>query len=168
MARTMAKVKSVAAGSPAARAGLMAGDVVLAVDGYEMIDIIDWRFLTSDYSFTIFVERGGVELELQVFRDEMAELGVEFEDILFDGIKECANRCVFCFVDQLPDGVRSSLCIKDDDYRLSFLQGNFVTLTNCSKRTLDRIVEFRMSPIYVSVHATDPVTRNLMLGRKST
>ena len=168
MARTMAKVKSVAAGSPAARAGLMAGDVVLAVDGYEMIDIIDWRFLTSDYSFTIFVERGGVELELQVFRDEMAELGVEFEDILFDGIKECANRCVFCFVDQLPDGVRSSLCIKDDDYRLSFLQGNFVTLTNCSKRTLDRIVEFRMSPIYVSVHATDHVTRNLMLGRKST
>lgn len=168
MVKTVAKVKNVAVGSPAAKAGLMAGDTILGVDGYEMVDIIDWRLLTSDYSFTVYAEREGKELELCVYRDEMADLGVEFEDILFDGIRECANRCVFCFVDQLPDGVRDSLCIKDDDYRLSFLQGNFVTLTNCSKRTLDRIVEFRMSPLYISVHATDPVIRNSLLGRKST
>lgn len=163
-----AVVKSVLDGSPAAEAGLKPGDFILGVDGYEMIDIIDWRFMTSDYEFTLQVERDGAQFELEVAREEMSDLGVEFEDILFDGIRECANRCLFCFVDQLPDGARPSLCIKDDDYRLSFLQGSFVTLTNCSTRTLDRIIGYRMSPLYISVHATDPEVRNKLLGRKMT
>ncbi len=168
MRKIKAIVKSILAGSPAEKAGLKAGDLIEGVDGYAMLDILDWRYLTSDYTFVLQVLRNGEELELEVVRQEMSELGVEFEDILFDGIRECANKCIFCFVDQLPGGVRDTLCLKDDDYRLSFLQGNFVTLTNCSQRTLDRIVEFRMSPLYVSVHATDPEVRNRLLGRKTT
>ena len=168
MRQIQAKVKSVSSGSAAGDAGLKPGDIVEGVDGFGMLDIIDWKALTSDYAFNLQVLRGGVELELPVIRHEGSELGVEFEDILFDGIRECANKCVFCFVDQLPEGARDSLCIKDDDYRLSFLQGNFVTLTNCARSSLDRIVEYQLSPLYVSVHATDPDVRNQLLGRKKT
>ncbi len=149
-------------------AGLKEGDVIGGVDGYGMLDIIDWRALTSDYAFSLQIVRDGEQLELSVMRQDGKELGVEFEDILFDGIRECANKCVFCFVDQLPQGARETLCIKDDDYRLSFLQGNFVTLTNCAQRSLDRIVEYQLSPLYVSVHATDPDVRNHLLGRRKT
>jgi len=163
-----ATIKSVDPGTPAARAGLLPGDTVLGVDGYEMLDIIDWRYLTSDYAFTLQLERDGEAMEVEVLREGSNEIGIEFEDILFDGIRECANRCIFCFVDQLPQGTRGSLCVKDDDYRLSFLQGSFVTLTNCSKRTLDRIIDLKLTPLYVSVHATDPDVRNSLLGRKNT
>lgn len=168
MRHIQAKVKRVTQGSAADRAGLKEGDVIDGVDGYGMLDIIDWRALTSDYAFSLQVTRDGDEIELSVERQDGSELGVEFEDILFDGIRECANKCVFCFVDQLPEGARDTLCIKDDDYRLSFLQGNFVTLTNCAQRSLDRIVEYRLSPLYVSVHATDPDVRNHLLGRRKT
>lgn len=168
MRQVQAKVKSVSPRSAAEGAGLKPGDIVEGVDGYGMLDIIDWRALTSDYAFTLQVLRDGEEIELQVNRQNGSELGVEFEDILFDGIRECANKCLFCFVDQLPHNARKTLCIKDDDYRLSFLQGNFVTLTNCAQRSLDRIVEYQLSPLYVSVHATDPGVRNSLLGRKRT
>ena len=161
-------MKLVSQGSAADRAGLKEGDVIEGVDSYGMLDIIDWRALTSDYAFSLQVLRDGEELELSVIRQDGSELGVEFEDILFDGIRECANKCMFCFVDQLPEGARKTLCLKDDDYRLSFLQGNFVTLTNCAQRSLDRIVEYQLSPLYVSVHATDPDVRNLLLGRRKT
>ena len=168
MRQIQAKVKLVSPGSAADKAGLKEGDVIKGVDGYGLLDIIDWRDLTSDYAFSLQVLRDGEELELSVIRQDGFELGVEFEDILFDGIRECANKCMFCFVDQLPKGVRKTLCIKDDDYRLSFLQGNFVTLTNCAQKSLDRIVEYQLSPLYVSVHATDPDVRNLLLGRSKT
>lgn len=168
MKNVRAVIKRVYTETPASKAGLMPGDIITSVDGYQMLDVIDWRYLTSDYAFSVQFVRDGEEIEVEVLRDGSRDIGIEFEDVLFDGIRECANQCIFCFVDQLPKGTRGSLCIKDDDYRLSFLQGSFVTLTNCSRRTLDRIIDLNMTPLYISVHATDPDVRNDLLGRKAT
>lgn len=143
----------------AREAGLLPGDRAIAVDGEPLRDVIDWWWLTDEPSFTLEVERQGAPLELEVDRRPGEPLGVSFTETLFDGIRECDNACAFCFVSALPGGLRPSLYVRDDDFRLSFLAGNFVTLTNVDERDAERIVEQHLSPLHVSVHAVDPQVR---------
>lgn len=140
-------------------AGLRVGDAVRAVDGRAVRDVLDWQWLSDEDGFTVTVARGRETLDLHVERVVGEPLGIEFDDVVFDGVMECANSCAFCFVAQLPPGLRPALSVRDDDYRLSFLFGNFVTLTNLEERDLDRILEQRLSPLYVSLHAVDPAVR---------
>ncbi|MBN2847587.1 MAG: DUF512 domain-containing protein [Coriobacteriia bacterium] len=151
-------VAAVAPGA-AGRAGLRAGDVVAAVDGRPLTDVIDWWWHTDEPEFTLSVRREGADRTLRVTRTPGEPLGVTFTDVVFDGVRECENACVFCFVRGLPAGLRPSLYVRDDDYRLSFLAGNFVTLTNLDDSDVARIVAQRLSPLHVSVHAADPDVR---------
>jgi len=150
-------------GGAAASAGLRVGDVVCAVDRTPLRDVIDWMWLTDEPAFELEVVRGGAPLALRVERTSGETLGVEFASPLFDAIRECDNACVFCFVSQLPPGLRPSLSVRDDDYRLSFLGGNFVTLTNLTDDDVDRILGQHLSPLHVSVHAVDPVVRQQLV-----
>ena len=158
-------IASVAAGSPAERAGIAAGDRLLAVNGRPVRDFLDYRFLTADPRLVLRLVRGdGRALELTVEKDWDEPLGLDFGGAAFGPVRRCRNRCLFCFVDQLPPGLRPSLYVKDDDYRLSFWEGNFVTLTNLERGDLERIVGLRLSPLYVSVHTTNPALRAHMMG----
>lgn len=152
---------TVAAVEPGAAksAGLKPGDLVIAVDGAPVSDIIDWWWLTDEPSFVVTVRRGAGELDLSVDRIAGEPLGVSFSETLFTPIRECDNACAFCFVSGLPPGLRPALYVRDDDFRLSFLSGNFVTLTNVTDADIARIVSQRLSPLHVSVHAVDPVVR---------
>lgn len=154
----------VRAGTPAAGAGLQPGDRILAINGRAVRDAIDFQFHAGDARLRLEVERAGERWPLTVARGD-AELGVELVPPRPGEIATCANKCVFCFVHQLPRGLRRSLYVKDDDFRLSFLHGNYVTLTDLDEAGMDRIVEQRLSPLYVSVHATDPALRHRLLGR---
>lgn len=158
------RVTAVQAGSPAARAGVKAGDYLFAIDGHRLHDIIDYRFYAGDAVRTLTLERGGRRFDLPVEPEGDEELGVEFTDALFTSIRRCANDCDFCFVDMNPQGLRPSLYIRDDDYRLSFLFGDFITLTNLNERDWARLAEQRLSPLYVSVHATDTAIRRRLLA----
>jgi len=140
-------------------AGLRPGDRVVSVDGAPVRDIIDWWWLTDEPSFALGVERDGLELALAVERVAGEPLGVAFGDTLFTPIRECDNACAFCFVSGLPEGLRPALYVRDDDFRLSFLSGNFVTLTNVTDADVERILTQRLSPLHVSVHAVDPGVR---------
>lgn len=140
-------------------AGIRPGDIVRAVDGHPVRDVLDWQWLSDADEFTVTVESGTDTFDLDVERVYGESLGIEFEDVVFDGVMECANACAFCFVAQLPPGLRPALSVRDDDYRLSFLFGNFVTLTNLGERDMDRILEQRLSPLYISLHAVDPDVR---------
>lgn len=140
-------------------AGMRVGDAVRAVDGKPVRDILDWQWLSDADEFTVTVERGDELLDVEVTRVPGEPLGIEFEDAVFDGVMECVNSCAFCFVAQLPPGLRPALSVRDDDYRLSFLYGNFVTLTNLEEPDVDRILEQRLSPLYVSLHAVDSSVR---------
>ena len=141
--------------------GLEPGTQLLSVDGRELTDFLDWEFLTAEDHFTLLaVTPGGESVEYDIERPEGFPMGVELEP---PHIRRCANRCDFCFVDGNPSGMRQILYIRDDDYRLSFRYGNFATLTNLKQRDLDRILEYQLSPLYVSVHATDPVVRRRLL-----
>ena len=155
-------VAAVRAGTDAATAGLRAGDRVLAVNGQALRDAIDFQFLGADELLRLDVEREGLRRPLTIVRRR--ELGVELEAPRPGDIATCANKCVFCFIHQLPKGMRKSLYVKDDDYRLSFLHGNYITLSDLDEASFERIVEQRLSPLYVSVHATDPALRHRLLG----
>lgn len=152
-------------GGVAARAGLRPGDRLLAVDGHILRDVIDFRFYADAPSASMRLRRGGSEWTLRLSRPPGADWGIEFREALFDGVRRCRNRCLFCFLDQLPPGWRRSLYLRDDDYRLSFLYGNFVTLTNLRPDDWERLAEQHLSPLYVSVHATEPQLRRWLLGR---
>jgi putative radical SAM enzyme (TIGR03279 family) len=156
-------VEAVRAGTSAARAGLQAGDRVLTVNGLALRDAIDFQFHAAESSLRFDVERDGRRRSLSVTRAG-GDLGVELEAPRPGDIATCANKCVFCFIHQLPRGMRKSLYVKDDDYRLSFLHGNYITLTDLGEADFARIVEQRLSPLYVSVHATDPALRHRLLG----
>jgi putative radical SAM enzyme (TIGR03279 family) len=149
----------------AAAAGLLAGDRVLAINGHALRDAIDFSFHGGDERLALSVERDGVRRALRLARRPGADLGVELEAPRAGEIATCANKCVFCFIHQLPKGMRRSLYVKDDDFRLSFLHGNYITLTDLDETELERIVAQRLSPLYVSVHATDPALRWELLGR---
>jgi len=151
-------------GSIAAELGLRPGDVLLSIDGHVLRDVIDYRFYGAEEELELAVERGGERIVYQVERGYDQELGIEFAEPTFDGLRRCNNRCEFCFLKGMPRGMRQPLYIKDDDYRYSFLFGNFVTLTNLTEDDWARLAEQRLSPLYVSVHATDPALRRRILG----
>ena len=160
-------VAAIAAGGLGERLGLRVGDRVLEVNGYPLRDLIDFRFYGGDEWVSLRVLRGGRELTLAGQRRHGQAWGVDFALPLFDGIRTCQNRCPFCFVSGLPAGLRRSLYVRDDDYRLSFLSGSFVTLTNLCEDDWQRLAEQRLSPLYVSVQATEPELRRRLFGRRS-
>lgn len=154
-------VRAIEPGSPAARAGVRPGDWLVSVNGSVVEDILAYRReLARDRVTLVFQREEGLTLPLEV---EFEEPGVEFAEVLFDGVRECVNRCEFCYIHQMPKGFRRSLYVMDDDFRLSFLYGSFVTLTNLSDADLSRIENERLSPLYVSVHATDAELRKRMM-----
>ena len=147
--------------------GLEVGDSIISINGTEIKDIIDYRFLLSDEYVEIEVEKSDGEVWiLEVEKDYQEDLGIEFEMGIMDKARSCSNKCMFCFIDQLPKGMRETLYFKDDDSRLSFLQGNFVTLTNMKDEDIDRIIRYRISPINISVHTTNPDLRVKMLKNR--
>ena len=161
-----ALVAHVEPGSPAERAGVTAGMRVLSAEGEAMVDIIDWFWLADGFEVTLELRcpDGGART-LTLEREPMQDWGIGFADNVFDGVRTCCNACTFCFMAMLPDGMRGSLYLRDDDYRLSFLQGNFVTLTNVDDDDLERIIEMGLSPLHVSLHALDPDAREQLMGR---
>jgi putative radical SAM enzyme (TIGR03279 family) len=150
--------------TPAARAGLRAGDRIVAVNGALLRDVIDFHFHGGEPRLRLAVERDGRPLQAALDRHG-ADLGIELEAPRPGEIATCANKCVFCFIHQLPRGMRKSLYVKDDDFRLSFLHGNYITLTDLDENALQRIEEQRLSPLFISVHATDPDLRHRLLGQ---
>ncbi len=159
-------VAVVAPGSPADRAGLRPGDEIVALNGEAPRDIIRFRVLTDEPQVSLDVLRGGLTLEIDVEKEAGAPLGAEVSSALFDQVRTCDNHCEFCFIYQLPPGLRDSLYLKDDDYRLSFLYGNFTTLTRFTESDLERVVTEGLSPLHVSIHATDPEVRADLLRNR--
>lgn len=147
--------------------GWQPGDEIVSINGHELSDLIDYRFYSADEYLSVLVGRGRESAEFEIEKDYETDLGVTFKDALFDGVRTCGAHCIFCFVEQLPKGLRKSLYLKDDDYRLSFLHGNYVTLGNVSDAEIERIIAQRLSPLYISVHTTDPDLRDRMLGREA-
>ena len=156
-------VVSVAPGSAAERAGLRAGDEVRSLNGQVPRDVIEWRFLADEGELELEVDRGGLTSTIELTKRPGEPLGAEVSSAVFDRVRTCDNHCEFCFIYQLPSGMRRSLYLKDDDYRLSFLYGNFTTLTRFTEADLERVVTERLSPLNVSIHATDPDLRSRML-----
>ena len=143
------------------------GDAVVSINGHRILDVLDYKFFAYDPRLTVRLRRAdGSEYEVAVRKSEGGDLGLEFESSLMDRARSCANNCVFCFIDQLPPGMRPTMYFKDDDARLSFLLGNYITLTNLSPREIERIIALHVSPINVSVHTTDPELRCRMLKNR--
>jgi len=161
------RVRNVSHGSVAETAGIRPGQSVLDVNGVACRDVYDFWFRAFDGPVTLTVEDDGVLTKVLYDGSQDEQGAIEFADLLADGTRSCNNRCVFCFVRQLPRGMRRSLYLRDDDYRLSFAYGNYITLTNLTDEDLTRLREQRLSPLYVSVHATDPAIRGMLLGRRS-
>jgi putative radical SAM enzyme (TIGR03279 family) len=159
-----ALVTQVRPDSIAAELGFEPGDRLVAINDQKPRDLIDYQFLCADELLTLDVlDARGQTHQVELEKDADEDLGLEFETALFDGLIQCNNRCPFCFIDQQPPGKRDTLYLKDDDYRLSFLYGSYLTLTNLSQREWDRIAQLRLSPLYVSVHATEPAVRSRLL-----
>ncbi|MBQ9940263.1 MAG: DUF512 domain-containing protein [Clostridia bacterium] len=163
----MVTVQSVKKRSPAEKCGIKSGDKLISVNSHPINDILDYGFYTREKLLEIEIESEGALRHITMKKSEDADTGMEFESFLMDKKRSCANRCIFCFIDQLPKGMRDTLYFKDDDTRLSFLQGNYVTLTNVSDRDISRILEMHISPVNVSVHTTNPQLRVKMLGNKN-
>jgi putative radical SAM enzyme (TIGR03279 family) len=163
---SLPRVVAVAPGSPASQAGVAVGDEVVALNGESPRDVIEWQLLTDEPALTLDINRGGLSLSVDIERPPGIPLGVEVHSALFDQVRTCDNHCEFCFIYQLPPGLRRSLYLKDDDYRLSFLYGNFTTLTRFTESDLERVVTERLSPLYVSIHATDPDVRADLLRNR--
>ena len=160
-------ITSVQPGSPAHKSGLTGGMQLLSVDGHDICDGLDYEFYTTGPCLRLVVGCGGKTREITVDKEDYQPLGCEFDSYLIDGQHSCKNKCVFCFIDQLPKGMCPSLYFKDDDERLSFLFGNYITLTNLSQREVDRIAAMRISPVNVSVHTTNPDLRVQMMKNKN-
>jgi putative radical SAM enzyme (TIGR03279 family) len=165
-AASVATVVAVTSGSPADLLGILPGDQVIAVDGRPVRDIIEYRVLTDETEVSLDLLRDGLELTFDVLKPPGTPLGIEIDSPVFDEVRTCDNHCEFCFIYQLPPGMRRSLYLKDDDYRLSFLYGNFTTLTRFTEADLERVVTEGLSPLYVSIHATNPELRTEMLRNR--
>ncbi len=162
----MVTVYGIAPGSDAEKNGVMVGDKLHTVNGNEVNDVLDYRFYLTDTKVSLSLERDGVFYEILIIKEMYADIGLEFETYLMDKKRSCRNRCIFCFIDQLPSGMRDTLYFKDDDSRLSFLMGNYVTLTNLKESDVNRIIKMRISPINVSVHTMNPELRVSMMKNK--
>jgi putative radical SAM enzyme (TIGR03279 family) len=163
---SLPSVAAVDPGSPADVAGVQPGDQILAINGQVPRDVIEYRLLVDEPDVELELRRGGLELTVAVEKAAGSALGAEISSALFDQVRTCDNHCEFCFIYQLPKGLRPSLYMKDDDYRLSFLYGNFTTLTRFTEADLERVVSERLSPLFVSIHATDPDVRARMLRNR--
>ena len=162
------KITSIDPHSPAERAKLRVGETLLSINGREIADVLDYRFYGYDPKLTLVVqEPSGAQRTVHIRKAEGEDIGLNFETYLMDEERSCSNHCLFCFVDQMPPNMRDTLYFKDDDARLSFLMGNYTTLTNLSEREAQRIIDLRISPINVSVHATDPKLRSILLDNKA-
>lgn len=159
-----ARIARIEPGSPADRAGLTAGMVITHVEDVPLRDLIEWRWQADGYDVELALEDGRFAY---IERELGEDWGIVFDDCIFDGVITCRNACTFCFMGMLPKGMRSTLYLRDDDYRLSFLQGNFVTLTNVSDEDLERIIECHLSPLHVSLHAVSPDVRETLMGKNA-
>ena len=161
-------IKFVDKGSPAYKAGLRGGETLLSLNGNSIIDVLDYRFYQNSGSLVLeYLDVSGKTKTAKIKKDEYEELGLEFETYLMDKKHSCLNKCVFCFIDQLPKGLRESLYFKDDDSRLSFLFGNYITLTNITEHEVERIIKMHISPVNISVHTTNPELRVKMMTNKN-
>jgi len=160
----MVKIKKIDSKSTAAEAGIKTGDKIISINGRKIKDYIDFLYEISEpyIEFMLQKENGDI-VKKGVYRKAGQPLGIEFDKIVFDGLKQCTNDCIFCFVKQQPSGMRKSLNQKDDDYRFSFLQGSFITLTNLNNQEINRIIEKRLGPLNISVHTTNPKLRVKMM-----
>lgn len=156
-------IQSVEPGSHADLAGILAGDVLVAIDENEINDVLDYRFYVTSRKIALHLLRSGAPFSASLQKGEYEDIGLEFETYLMDKQHACKNKCVFCFVDQMPKGMRKSLYFKDDDSRMSFLFGNYITLTNLTDADIDRIIKMKISPVNISVHTTDPALRVKMM-----
>ncbi|MDE5717223.1 MAG: DUF512 domain-containing protein, partial [Lachnospiraceae bacterium] len=167
MNRTEHVVKEVMPGSIAEEMGIETGDVLLSINDNEIEDVFDYRYLMKDEYVEALVRKAdGEEWLLEIDKDYDEDLGVEFENGLMSDYRSCSNKCIFCFIDQMPPGMRETLYFKDDDSRLSFLQGNYITLTNMSEKDVERIIQMQLAPINISVQTTNPALRCKMLNNR--
>ncbi len=163
----MVTVASVNAGSAADMAGIKADDIIISIDGHPINDVLDYRFFITETELTVRIHRGAELFDVKLEKEEYEDPGLEFETYLMDKKQRCKNACIFCFIDQMPKGCRESLYFKDDDDRLSFLQGNYITTTNLSDDEVDRVCRMHLSPINISVHTTNPELRVFMMKNKN-
>ena len=159
-------ISSIEPHSPADKAKLRVGDILLTINGQDIEDVLDYQFYATDRKLILGMERDGKAFTVKVKKAEYQELGIACETYLMDKQRHCRNKCVFCFIDQLPKGLRETLYFKDDDTRLSFLFGNYITLTNIGQHEIDRIIKMRISPVNISVHTTNPELRVKMMHNK--
>lgn len=161
------KIKNVLEGSIAEELEIESGDVLLSINGVEIKDVFDYHYYINDEYLEVLIEKqDGEQWELEIEKDYEEDLGIEFEQGLMDEYRSCRNKCMFCFIDQMPPGMRETLYFKDDDARLSFLQGNYITLTNMSEEDLDRVILYKLSPVNISVHTMNPELRCKMLSNR--
>jgi len=160
------RISSVTPLSAAAKKGILQGDILVSVNGHPIKDVLDYRFRITETKVEIAVLREGEELRFLIRKPMYDDIGLEFDTFLMDEKMSCRNKCVFCFIDQNPPGMRETVYFKDDDTRLSFLMGNYVTLTNVDTEELKRLKEMKISPVNISVHATDPELRKMMLNNR--
>ena len=162
----MVKIEFVEKGGIAAKHGIMAGDYLISVNGEEIKDVLDYRFHLTNKKVVLKIHREADLFDVEIKKGEYDDIGLEFKTYLMDEKKSCRNKCVFCFIDQLPKGMRDTLYFKDDDSRLSFLMGNYITMTNMSDEDIDRIIKMKMSPVNISVHTTNPELRVKMMNNR--
>lgn len=162
----MVTVKNVLTGSAADRAGIKRGDYLIRINGKDINDVLDYRYYITEPKVRLLIHRGAELFDVTISKKQYDDIGLEFETFLMDEKQCCKNKCIFCFIDQLPEGMRESLYFKDDDSRLSFLMGNYITMTNMSKKDINRIIDMRMTPLNISVHTTNPELRRYMLNNR--
>ena len=161
-------IDAVQEGSPAHKAKILAGETLVSIDDNEIIDVLDYRFYQNNKKLSLLlIDKNGKQKKIKIKKDEYEEIGLLFSSYLMDSKRSCRNKCVFCFIDQLPKGLRDSLYFKDDDSRLSFLFGNYITLTNITEHEIERIIRMHISPINISVHTTNPELRVKMMNNKN-
>ena len=160
-------IDSITPGSIAEELEIEAGDILISINGNEIEDVFDYRYMVNDEYLEVVIRKAdGEEWELEIEKEYNEDLGIEFENGLMDDYKSCSNKCIFCFIDQMPPGMRETLYFKDDDSRLSFLQGNYITLTNMKDKDLERIIQYHLAPINISVQTTNPDLRCMMLHNR--
>lgn len=163
----MVEISEVEAGSAAQRAGIKPQDILISINGFDISDVLDYRFRITEKKVVLKLHRGPELFDVEIRKPEYDDIGLGFDTFLMDKKRSCRNKCVFCFIDQNPHGMRETIYFKDDDRRLSFLQGNYITTTNLSEQDIQRITEMHCSPMNISVHATNPELRCRMMNNKN-